>query len=116
MDAPIYNTLSWELARTRALARDGKRCSVARLLGGECSPFLHVHHLRPVSEGGAPFDLENLLTVCESHHPVLESLRRSLLRRAAPEERPLRCGHFHRSAEARRLCERRMARQRAAAA
>lgn len=113
MDARIYDTLEWALARTRALKRDGNRCTVARLLGGECSPCLDVHHLRPVSEGGTPYQLDNLLTACDSHHPMLESMRRSILRsQDGPRERPVRCGHFHRTAEGRRLCEKRMARQR----
>lgn len=107
----IYHSLHWRLARTRALARDGRRCTVARLLGGECSATLHVHHIRPVSEGGAPFELDNLGTACDSHHPVWESLRRRLLASLVPvEDRPPVCRHIHRTTEGRVACERRMAR------
>lgn len=111
----IYNSLEWALARSRALSRDGNRCTVARLLGGECSPCLDVHHIQALRDGGAPYDLVNLATVCDSHHPVWEAFRRNLLRvRQGPAEREARCNHFHRTAEARRLCEERIRRQRQA--
>ena len=118
MAGTIYNTLLWQLARRRALSRDGSRCTVARLLGGECSPSLDVHHIRPVSEGGAPFDQENLATVCDSHHPIWEALRRRLLAALEPPAppAPVRCRHIHRTAEGRRACEARLARQRELAA
>lgn len=113
----IYDNAKWDRARRRARERDGNRCTVARLLGGECSGALDVHHLIPVSEGGEPFDLDNLGTACDSHHPVWEALRRRLVGNLRPpEERPTRCPHHHRSAESRRICEARMARQRGLAA
>lgn len=109
----VYNSLEWELARGRALARDGHRCTVARLLGGDCSRGLDVHHIRPLTAGGAPYDLSNLGTVCDSHHPMWEGLRRSILRtQDGPPELTPRCNHRHPTAEARELCEARMARTR----
>ena len=109
MAASIYNTLRWRIVRSRAIARDGGRCSAARFLGGSCSPGpLHVHHLVPISEGGDPYDLENCLTVCSRHHPQIEALRRYVLREDA---RTPRCPHQHRTADSRRLCEARMARR-----
>lgn len=112
----VYNTARWGLARSRALSRDGNRCTVARLLGGECSASLDVHHIRPVSGGGQLYALVNLATVCDSHHPAWEALRRRLLAAQSPvEERPPRCQHFHPTAEARAQCEARMARRRATA-
>lgn len=112
--ASVYDTLRWRATADRARKRDGNRCFVARLLGGECAGGTpHAHHIRPLEEGGAPYDLENVATVCASHHPVWEALRRRLLAALdLPEERPPRCHHFHRTAEARRQCESRMARQR----
>jgi hypothetical protein len=107
----IYNTLRWRAARTRALERDGRRCTVSRLLGGPCSAGpLHVHHVEPVADGGDPYALDNLGTVCSSHHPQWEALRRLLVRRRS--EPPVRCPHRHRTAEARRICEARLARDR----
>lgn len=117
MSSSIYNTLRWQLARARTISRDEGRCTVSRLLGGECSSGTpHVHHIRPVSEGGAPYEETNLATVCPAHHPVWEALRRRLLAAEAHEDAAPRCSHFHRTAEARRQCEARMARQRSLAA
>lgn len=107
--ASLYDSTRWRRARAAALARDGFRCTVGRLLGGPCSPApLHVHHLVPVSEGGDLYSLDNLATVCARHHRTWEALRRALLERRQPPRR--RCPHRHRTAEARALCERRLAR------
>ena len=108
MTERIYTSPEWAAARDAALLRDGSRCTVQRLIGGRCHPTLDVHHLEPVAEGGAEFDLDNLVTVCHSHHPRLEALRRYLLRK--PEWR--RCRHDHRYDYARRECERRLNRER----
>lgn len=108
-----YSSSRWRRVAARARTRDGNRCTVGRLLGGECSDLLHVHHIVAVSDGGAPYDLDNVGTACSTHHPTWESLRRLLVRRqleAAPK-----CRHFHPTAEARAICERRLARQRVAA-
>lgn len=111
MAANLYSTLKWRAARRAAIARDSGSCTVARLLGGKCSGGTpHVHHIHPVEEGGDPFALDNLGTVCASHHPAWEALRRSLLKAAMPE-REIRCTHRHRSREAREICERRLARR-----
>lgn len=101
----LYDSPKWSAARTRILARDADRCTVARLIGGPCHARLDVHHLIPVEEGGAPYDDDNLVTVCARHHPMLEALRRWLLRRR--QIRP--CRHRHRYDHARREClERRL--------
>src|SRR3954464_5678551 len=108
--ANLYSSLHWRASAARARSRDGHRCTVSRLLGGECTGRLHVHHIVAVNEGGDLYDLENLGTACAAHHPLWESLRRVLVRRLmAPVPR---CPHHHRSAEARKICEARMARQR----
>lgn len=113
----FYGTLRWRVTRSRALARDGHLCTVSRLLGGECSGALHVHHIVPVEEGGEPFALDNLGTACASHHPAWEALRRKLVSARTEPVAPAvpRCPHAHRTPEARVLCERRMARARTAA-
>lgn len=110
----IYGTLRWRVTASRAKARDGHRCTVARLLGGACSPgSLHAHHIVPVGEGGAAYDVDNVGTTCASHHPQWEALRRLLVRKLLGlDERPARCPHAHRSREAREICERRLARAR----
>lgn len=114
--AGIYNTLRWRLTRSRAIARDGGRCTVSRLLGGKCADGpLHAHHIVPIADGGDAYDLDNVATTCASHHPMWEALRRLLVTKLLgtdePETAP-RCPHAHRSREARMECERRMARRR----
>lgn len=104
----LYDSPEWRAVRDRVLARDGRRCTVGRLLGGPCHPTLHVHHVVPVSEGGAPFDDDNAVTVCARHHPMLEAIRRAVLAR---RERPVpKCRHNHRYDHARRECHERRAR------
>lgn len=101
----IYSTPEWLDLAARAKARDGHRCTVARLLGGPCSQTLHAHHLIPISDGGPEIpDLDGVITTCSKHHPVLEALRRYLLGRRAPKVKP--CRHVHRYDIARRECRR----------
>lgn len=104
----VYDTADWQLVRSRVLARDGDRCTVGRLFGVPCHSTLHAHHAIPVDEGGAPYDEENIITVCAAHHPLLEAFRRRV-------NRPVRCRHHHPYPGGREECERRM-RQRLLAA
>ena len=110
----VYTSPRWLHARERALARDGERCTVSRLLGGRCGGTLHVHHIVPLAEGGAPYDLDNLGTSCAPHHPTWEALRRQLTTVRSRSWR--RCPHRHTSREARRQCEARLNRQLSSAA
>lgn len=111
MATSLYSTSRWQQTRAQALARDGNTCSVARLFRGACSTApLHVHHIVPVSDGGDPFDLDNLASTCSVHHPMWEAVRRVLAKQIV--EGAPRCGHHHTSAESRRLCEARLARRR----
>lgn len=78
MDA-FYSTPAWRRVREQALARDGHRCTVSRLLGGACSGLLHVHHIearrdRPDLE----LDIDNVATTCALHHARWDALRRAL--------------------------------------
>lgn len=104
----FYDSPAWDAARGFALARDRHRCTVSRLLGGPCKGTLHVHHIVAIQDGGAPYDLDNLGTACAAHHPKWEALRRALAR--SHEGLRPRCPHRHRSREARRICETRLAR------
>jgi len=101
----FYTSPEWLAVRDERLALDGRSCTVSRLLGGDCGGVLHVHHVwarskRPDLE----LDLDNLLSVCASHHPTLEAVTRTLqiLRGDLP-----RCGHNHPYREGRLQCERR---------
>lgn len=89
-----YSSSSW-----RNLPRDGD-CQLADLLGGECRGRLSLHHITPLSEGGA-FD-GDLLLACASHHRRLEAARKR------GEPRPRTCSHRHLYPGAREACERRL--------
>lgn len=89
--------------RERILARD-RGCS-GRFLGGKCSRIIDVHHIVPREEGGTDAD-DNLMALCHRHHPMLESIRRAILRRR--QTQPKRCTHEHRYPWARAACERRL--------
>lgn len=73
----IYATREWREAREACLARDGHSCTVELPSDtGEIwrcpeSGDLVVHHVDPIEAGGAPFELDNLLTICRSHHSML---------------------------------------------
>lgn len=107
----FYTSPAWKQLRVLALERDDRSCTVARLIGGPCSPRLDVHHLRPISEGGDPLDLDGVITVCSAHHPRLEALRRYVLR--DPDAVPP-CNHIHPYPGGREACARLRARRRAA--
>lgn len=97
---------SWDEIRERVIARDGRRCTVGWLLGGRCREHLHVHHLIPRDEGGED-SLDNLITVCDRHHPMVEAIRREVLRRRGYKRCPHKPG-THRYPGARAECERRL--------
>jgi 5-methylcytosine-specific restriction endonuclease McrA len=43
---------------------DGERCQSQR--------DLTVHHVTPLAEGGAMYELANLVTLCRAHHGSVE--------------------------------------------
>ena len=103
----FYNSPAWLLVRESVLSRDGGRCVVGRLIGGDCSARLDVHHIQPREERpDLELDEENLVTVCSSHHPTWAALAR-LLRILQGEIDLPPCRHQHRYREGRLECERR---------
>ena len=62
------NFARWSRARRQALRRDQYRCRSCGRPGR-----LEVHHETPLSSGGAPFDLDNLKSLCRSCHIVLSA-------------------------------------------
>ena len=54
----------WQALRQRAFRRDRHRCAECGKLGGR----LEAHHIRPLSRGGAAYDLDNIATVCRACH------------------------------------------------
>lgn len=101
----LYSTLLWRELRARAIARDKGRCTVARLIGGDCSETLHAHHIESAEDRpDLALDLDNVATVCATHHPKWEAIRRAVKRARGWRS----CPHPHRTAHGRRECERRL--------
>lgn len=73
-------------ARSRCIAFHGTRCSVCEFdfgasYGEMLEGFIHVHHLRPLSEIGGEYEvdpIEDLCPVCPNCHAVIHS-RKPLL-------------------------------------
>lgn len=63
------NRAKWNKARKVALERDNYQCQYPA-----CGSRhrLEVHHIRPLDAGGAPYALDNLLTLCRTHHILVE--------------------------------------------
>lgn len=102
----FYSSPEWRETRERVKERDGRRCTVARLFGGECSGRLHVHHIEPREERpDLALDEDNLATVCAGHHNTWERLRRELTRE--PKVPPCRHRHPYRTGRLACLNERR---------
>lgn len=59
----VYRSVKWGIARARTLNRDGWRCRECGRPG-----VLEVHHVKALADGGAPYDLANLRTVCRRCH------------------------------------------------
>jgi 5-methylcytosine-specific restriction enzyme A len=69
------NSAAWQKARAAAKQRDGHRCVNCRASEG-----LQAHHIVRLEDGGAEFDLNNLVTLCVGCHG--EQHRGIQLRRA----------------------------------
>jgi 5-methylcytosine-specific restriction endonuclease McrA len=98
----FYLSPDWAALREDVLRRDADRCTVARLLGGDCSSVLHVHHLS--RDPRLALDIDNLGTACARHHPMWEAVRRAVQERRP--ERAARCRHQHRYDSGREACRR----------
>jgi 5-methylcytosine-specific restriction endonuclease McrA len=74
----LRSSRRWQLLRGLARQRDGHRC---RRCGS--SVGLEVHHVWAIDRGGAPFDLDNLITLCRlCHHGAHRKQRIVTPRRA----------------------------------
>jgi 5-methylcytosine-specific restriction endonuclease McrA len=59
----IRSTARWQKARAAARQRDGNRCRRC-----PSTERLEVHHIVSLEDGGARYDLNNLITLCSSCH------------------------------------------------
>jgi len=74
----IKNDPRWHAARAACLDRDGHACVRCDRTADDLAPRnpyatgLQVDHIIRISDGGDPFDLENLQTLCEECHEEKE--------------------------------------------
>ena len=59
----LYHHPHWLYIRQFRLWLDGYRCRHCGTLYD-----LHVHHRQPIKDGGSPFAMDNLITLCEPCH------------------------------------------------
>lgn len=80
----LRSSRRWKRVQRAAIARDGYRCTYGLELGdrgaahypqGRCpvEDGLSGHHRVPIEAGGEPFELDNVRTVCATHHAALEA-------------------------------------------
>lgn len=80
----VRATGRWRRVERAAKNRDGGRCTwgtepgdrgARHYPGGRCpvSDRLQGHHRVPIEDGGAPYDLGNVRTLCTQHHGRAES-------------------------------------------
>ena len=100
MSQTLYDTRHWRKFRESVRA-DETECALS-VLAGPCQGDLHVHHIKPLAEGGELFPTEDGVAVlCARHHRMLHGF----LNRQRDWKT---CPHTHRSREAREQCERRL--------
>lgn len=89
----IRSTALWQKIRRLAAQRDGHRCTYGLEPGdrgtqayddGRCpvTAGLDGHHRVAIEDGGEAYDLDNVRTVCGTHHVQLEAERRRARRPA----------------------------------
>ena len=59
----IYKTPQWAAVRLEAKRRDGWKCVQCGARGR-----IEVDHIKPIRDGGEPYDLRNLQCLCPNHH------------------------------------------------
>jgi len=66
----VYGS-GWKRARAKALERDDHSCVICGVTKEEKPKRIDVHHIRPVEsfeDNSEAHDLDNLVTLCRSHH------------------------------------------------
>jgi len=59
----IYSSKKWKLARKQALFRDDGWCVHCKEVPADL-----VDHIKEIKDGGSPYDLDNLQSLCKSCH------------------------------------------------
>lgn len=98
----FYSTPEWRALSERVKERDGHRCTVARLIGGQCGGLLHAHHIESLTDRpDLGLKIDNCASVCAVHHPKWERIRRLL----SKEPKVPACRHRHPYRSGREQCE-----------
>jgi 5-methylcytosine-specific restriction protein A len=72
----FYSSKAWKVTARRQLF-DHPLCQYTLDDGNECGVIADsVHHITELTQGGAPRDPDNLMSVCRSHHSVIHAHRR----------------------------------------
>ena len=58
----VYNTKRWRALRLEVMSESNWQCSKCGRAAKD------VHHIRPMSRGGAPWDRSNLEAICRACH------------------------------------------------
>ena len=66
----IYNTTRWKRLRLYQLSIE-PLCRVCK------RPATDVDHIKPISAGGEPWDMDNLASLCHEHHSVKTAAERA---------------------------------------
>lgn len=80
----VRSSRRWKRVERAARERDGGRCTYGLQIGergaghypdGRCpvTEGLSGHHVVPIEDGGAPYDLDNVRTLCAPHHARKEA-------------------------------------------
>ena len=82
----IYCTRRWQALRVRVIQRDRGRCCKCEKVGGS----IEVHHIVPIRNGGDPWNLANLQSLCrlchiKKHRPPVDPVRQAWNRLIARE-------------------------------
>ena len=64
-DIKIYSTKAWRHIRKLALQRDQGWCVICKE-----KPADVVDHIKEIKDGGTPYDLNNLQSLCNSCHAI----------------------------------------------
>lgn len=86
----VYEDRRWQKTRRRALERAGHQCQALEH-GERCTQrdFLHAHHDYPggveqmLADGADPFDVDQIVILCERHHGQLTAYLQAESRRNA---------------------------------
>lgn len=64
----IYNTARWQRLRTQK-KKLNPLCEICKTKG-RVVPVAVVDHIIEIADGGAPFDMRNLQSLCNKHHSI----------------------------------------------